>query len=307
MPAISIICPVYNVASLLKRCVDGIILQTFTDWELILIDDGSTDISGSICDQYATLDHRIKVFHKKNEGVSSARQTGSDRASGEYIIHVDPDDYVESSMLECLYNKAITTNADVVICDFYVDELNGKIRLVHQNLASTRSESVLRSLLLRRIHGSCWNKLVRKSCYVKYEVHFPSKINYCEDQLFWVQLLKHEDIKIVYDPHAYYHYVMNVASITHNYTYKTFEVRIRYIKKLEEILPQNYERELRSVRLDVFFEAFMHGILEKNEARKMLWENRIAAFLECKSFRYRAGYCALLLGLFPLARRLLRY
>lgn len=105
MPKVSIIVPVYKAEGYLHRCVDSILAQTFTDWELLLIDDGSPDRSGEICDEYAQKDSRVRVIHKENGGVSSARQRGQDEACGEYTIHVDPDDWVEPTMLEELYQK----------------------------------------------------------------------------------------------------------------------------------------------------------------------------------------------------------
>ena len=106
MPIISIIIPVYKAEGHLHRCVDSILAQSFTDFELLLVDDGSPDGSGKICDEYAAKDSRVKVLHKQNGGVSSARQTGIENATGEYTIHADPDDWIEPTMLEELYNKA---------------------------------------------------------------------------------------------------------------------------------------------------------------------------------------------------------
>ena len=95
MPKISVIVPVYNTEKYLHRCIDSVLAQTFTDWELLLIDDGSKDTSGSICDKYAAKDKRIRVFHKENGGVSSARNLGRDYAQGEWVTFVDSDDYIE--------------------------------------------------------------------------------------------------------------------------------------------------------------------------------------------------------------------
>ena len=120
-PKISVIVPVYKAEEYLHRCVDSILAQSFTGFELILINDGSPDNSGAICDEYAQKDNRVKVIHKENGGVASARQCGIDNATGEYTIHADPDDWVEPTMLEELYNKAVEENADMVVCDFYVN------------------------------------------------------------------------------------------------------------------------------------------------------------------------------------------
>ena len=113
-PLISIIVPVYNAEKTLQRCIHSLQCQTFTDFEILLIDDGSLDYSGQICDEYSAKDRRIRVIHKRyNKGVSSARQTGIDIAQGKYTIHVDPDDWVEPTMLEELYQKAVEHNADM--------------------------------------------------------------------------------------------------------------------------------------------------------------------------------------------------
>ena len=119
-PKISVIVPVYKAEDYLHRCVDSILVQTFTDFELILVDDGSPDGSGVLCDKYAQIDKRVKVIHKENGGVASARQCGIDNACSEYTIHADPDDWVEPNMLEELYNKAKESKADMVICDFCI-------------------------------------------------------------------------------------------------------------------------------------------------------------------------------------------
>lgn len=102
-PEISIIVPIYNVEKYLPKCIESILSQTFTNFELILVNDGSKDRSGIICDEYASKDNRIKVIHKENGGVSSARNSGVDLASGKYIGFVDPDDYIKKDMYERLH------------------------------------------------------------------------------------------------------------------------------------------------------------------------------------------------------------
>ena len=119
MPIISVIVPVFNMEEHIRRCVDSIVCQTFKDWELLLVDDGSTDSSGAICDEYAVTDSRIHVIHKENGGVASARQIGTDEACGEYSIHCDADDWIDSNMLEDMYFKAHEVDADIVVSNFY--------------------------------------------------------------------------------------------------------------------------------------------------------------------------------------------
>ena len=120
---ISVIVPVYNVEKYLRQCLDSVLAQTYRELEIILVDDGSTDGSGAICDEYATRDSRIKVVHQQNGGLSSARNAGLDLATGEYVAFVDSDDYIHETMLELLYQALVENNADTVICNFErVDE-----------------------------------------------------------------------------------------------------------------------------------------------------------------------------------------
>ena len=118
MPEISIIVPVYKVEKYLRHCVDSILAQTFTDFELLLIDDGSPDNSGAICDEYAEKDNRVRVFHKENGGVSSARNLGLDNARGTYIMFCDSDDYVADNWAEKLYEFMNYNEANLSICGY---------------------------------------------------------------------------------------------------------------------------------------------------------------------------------------------
>lgn len=117
---VSVVIPVYNVERFLKECVDSVLNQTYSDFEIILVDDGSTDNSGSLCDDYLSQDNRIKVIHRENGGLSAARNTGMDSATGEYIYFLDSDDYIEACTFEHLVNVAESENADMVFFDGYV-------------------------------------------------------------------------------------------------------------------------------------------------------------------------------------------
>lgn len=163
-PKISVIVPVYNVEKFLPRCLDSLLAQTFPDFELLLIDDGSKDGSGEICDKYALKDNRIRVFHKENGGVASARQLGVDEARGEYSIHADGDDWVEPDMLQCFYNKAKETNADIIIADYYIQKNNQQF-YVSQKLRSQEPIDVLKDILSNRLFGALWHKLIKHSLY----------------------------------------------------------------------------------------------------------------------------------------------
>ena len=123
---VSIIVPVYKAEKYIHQCIDSLLTQTYRNIEVILVDDGSPDHCGKICDEYAAKDCRVKVIHQQNGGVSVARQTGIDHATGEYSIHADPDDWVELNMIEELVAKAVSDNADMVICDYISEGLYGQ-------------------------------------------------------------------------------------------------------------------------------------------------------------------------------------
>lgn len=237
-PQISIIVPVYNAEAYLHRCIESLLAQTFHDFEILLINDGSLDKSGEICDYYAQRDVRIRVFHKENGGVSSTRQLGIELAKGKYSIHCDPDDWVEPDMLEELYKKAIATDADMVICDFFVDSTQNTT-ICKQPIKSNRSNDVLIQLLENRLHGSTCNKLIRHSLYSKYNVYFPNSIDYCEDFCVICQLLQ-QQLYISYLPKAYYHYNQfeNAESITRKMNIKFIQRVMAFIQVLEQLIMQ---------------------------------------------------------------------
>ena len=206
-PKISVIVPVYKAEAYLSHCVDSLLAQTFKDFEILLIDDGSPDRSGEICDMYARKDDRVRVFHQKNSGVSMARQKGLDEARGEYVIHADPDDWVEPDMLQELYAKAKEDDADMVICDFYENK-GDRQQYLPQRPSALDHDTVFRELF-QQLHGSCWNKLVRRVCYNEYNIRFFEGLNYKEDFCVSVLLASH-DIKIAYLNKAFYHYTIGV-------------------------------------------------------------------------------------------------
>ena len=213
MPKISIIVPVFKAEKYISRCVDSILKQTFSDFELIFIDDGSPDNSGKICVDYASKDKRIIVIRQENRGVSAARQKGLDTAMGEYIIHADPDDWVEPDWLEKLYKKIKEDNSDIVICDFERVYANKKVHYV-QRPSSLHKENIIKDMLNQRIWGSTWNKLVRKECFSHYGISFNPNMNLWED-LYVMCLLIANGAKVSYIPEVLYHYdsIINENSI----------------------------------------------------------------------------------------------
>lgn len=194
---LSVIVPVYNTEPYLSRCIESILNQGSINFELLLIDDGSTDSSGAICDSYAEKDTRIRVFHKENGGVSSARNLGIDNAQGEWLYFVDSDDELLPNGLRTLVDN-ISDDVDVVMGGFEsVNELGNVIREATEsvNFRLSRKESVI---TLYRGHGCCgyfflgytWQRLFRKSLVDRFNLRFDTSIAIKEDTLFVMQYVR---------------------------------------------------------------------------------------------------------------------
>ncbi len=233
-PKISIIVPIYKAESTLLRCLDSLKAQTFTDFEVLMVDDGSPDRCGEIIDEYAAKDSRFKAYHKPNGGVSSARQFGIDHACGEFTIHADPDDWVEPTMLEALYGKAKEEDADMVICDFFENTYKGQ-KYIKQQPSALDHNTVLHDLF-HHLHGSCWNKLIKRDCYSKYNVSFPVGISFCEDKYVIAAILKN-GVKVSYLPCAFYHYIRDdKGSLSMRYTDRTYEENLHLRDLFDSLL-----------------------------------------------------------------------
>ena len=193
MPKISVIVPVYNVEKYIHRCVDSILAQTFTDFELILVDDGSPDNCGKICDEYAAKDDRILVIHKENGGVSSARNAGLDAAQGDYITFVDGDDFCDVCWTESLYHKITETDADIVSGIFEIVDENGTVQRPVKHPVKQKdlfTEKAIQSHLVRDIFTGGWGwevcaRLFRADIIQNNHIRFCETCgNYAEDQGF---------------------------------------------------------------------------------------------------------------------------
>lgn len=236
-PKISVIVPVYNVEKYLSRCIDSILAQTFTDFELLLIDDGSTDNSGRICDGYAGKDNRIRVFHKENGGVSSARNLGLDNAKGEYIAFIDADDWIEIEYLNLLYSTLREQNADIVACDYIIERKHSSLYINQDYRCDI--VCIIKKLLNNDLKGYLWNRLFTKKLFINNNIHFPEGIGMWEDLLIIVDLYikaKH----ICYLPNALYHYwLSNPLSATYSFNEEKMRQKIYVSKLLEECLEKS--------------------------------------------------------------------
>ena len=182
----------------MRKCLDSILAQTFTDYECLLVDDGSKDGSPAICDEYAAKDSRFKAFHKPNGGLSDARNYGLAHAHGEYTIFFDPDDWVDVNCLKDMYAKAQETDADMVMCDLYYNDPYRQ-SYCKQEPTSLNHNDVLKGLITGKLQGFTVTKLIKRSLYLQYDLQYPKGMYGCEDQYTMCALLKN-DIKIAYLP-----------------------------------------------------------------------------------------------------------
>ena len=204
MPRVSIIVPVYRVEEYLDRCLDSIIAQTFTDWECILIDDGSPDNSGKICDEYARIDDRFVVIHQNNAGVSAARNAGLNIARGEYITFVDSDDWVKNNFLYEQYNDIISDDYDVCVCGFANNGIKKNKKL---NVFQAKKNLFTPKGFL----GYPWLKIIKYQRIINHR--FDTSITYCEDTDFFYRLFS-DCKKILWTDKPLYYYENNPNSVT---------------------------------------------------------------------------------------------
>lgn len=210
---ISVVIPVYKVEKYLDRCIRSVVSQTYSNLEIILVDDGSPDQSGKICDEWAKKDKRITVIHKENEGLSDARNAGLDIASGEYIAFVDSDDYINPEMYRRMYDKLKENNADLSICGYCrVDELNDSgLRIDNVCVGEIiDKKEALRNICKSSAYVAVWNKLYKRHLFQN--IRFPKgKI---EEDLFVMPRIFDNCSKIVSVSDNYYYYMQSPNSIS---------------------------------------------------------------------------------------------
>ena len=217
-PLISVLVPVYNNEKYIGQCVESIIHQTFTNWELILVDDGSTDSSPSICDKYASDDCRIKVIHEENRGVASARNTGLDYAAGDWIMMVDGDDWISCDTLKKTFDKAVESNSDIVRFGVFY-EYGKYSRVCIPEVLEHKSDYVCR-MISRHYILSAWGNLVKAAIWRNINPRFTAGLDFGEDYSVTPRLF-HEAEKIEILNQPLYHYRQNLSGYVHSFNRKS--------------------------------------------------------------------------------------
>lgn len=246
MPLISLIVPVYNAEKYLHRCIDSILVQTFTDFELLLINDGSKDKSGTICDEYAAKDSRVRVFHKKNGGVSSARNVGLDNAKGIWVAYVDSDDWVTNDYLKNLLSHT-QGKIDLVVSFptyIYRDGTSKKVEYPSKLVNENNFEDIFVEHSMHQ-NTSPWSKLFRRELIERFNIRFCEEMHIGEDLLFLYTYMIHTvNIYISKDADYLYSYDMETSLTKRVNSYKSEFAGYTEIKQVIEELIR--KREIKS-------------------------------------------------------------
>lgn len=257
-PTVSIIVPIYNAQNYLRRCIDSILNQEYTDFELLLANDGSKDSSGAICDEYAAKDSRIRVIHKENTGVSDTRNMAIDQAQGTYLQFLDSDDWITPDATKLLVRAAAEYHCDMVIADFYrvVGERVSRKGDIEEDGVLTREEFAAHMMENPAdfYYGVLWNKLYRRDLVNKYKLRMDTSVNWCEDFLFNLEYILHAQVFYALQAPIYY-YVRTKGSLASQglSISKTIKMKFMVFEYYNEFYKNVYdEKDYEKKRLSVY-------------------------------------------------------
>lgn len=284
-PKISVIIPIYNAEKYLKCCIDSILAQNFSDFELLLVDDGSSDNSWEICEEYAQKDSRVRVFHKENGGVSSARNVGLENALGEWLYFSDSDDELYSDAFEILL-KNVSNDIAYVMAGYVIYNDAGEETY---SITTRRTDVVTAQNAISQMfkpqdylyHGYLWNKLFRTDIIKKHALHFEENIHFNEDRLFNVlYLLKIGGMKCVYTTEPVYKYIerdgsaMSTLQIDYNPKFATDLTA--FIQMLRALKAERDYKNIKLCKRQTFY-SYVYNIylMKKFGVYTKEWENKL--------------------------------
>ncbi len=292
---LSFVLPIYNVEAYLPQCVDSILSQATEDCEIILVDDGSPDGCGAICDAYAEKENNIKVIHKPNGGLSSARNAGFDRAEGEYVLFVDSDDYIEPGSVEKILNWIDETDADVAFLLSRKVYPDGTSEPLGENLSRDAIYGKSRGEVLRYLAGQpkfpagAWGKIYRRAFLLEHGIRYPDDRRLSEDLQYSLDLFLTAE-KFDYLDFPYYCYRQNRAgsicnTISPRYYFDTF----RFISDSADRFAENKKAKNETAALALSFAAYEYAI-RLWEMGELSGEDREKAFRLLKQYRWVLSY-----------------
>lgn len=264
---LSLIIPIYNASTYLAFSLESLLSQPFQDFELILVDDGSTDASPSICDEYAAKDERIRVLHEPHSGVANSRQVGLEAAKGMYILYVDADDQVDPCMIADMYQAAVDQEADMVLCDYRELTHEGEVYR-KQEPTALDGVAVLEDILDGKLYGALWNKMMRREWLLQTKAAFPQRLTMREDLFFLSQCLPYAS-KIAYLPKAYYGYERrNASALTSHYVNESpayYQQECLWVDLILEnqFLLESTRQRLQTYLLELAYITLKSGLFDK--------------------------------------------
>lgn len=259
---LSIIVPVYNAGAYLRTCVNSILTQSYTNFELLLIDDGSTDQSGVLCDEFAVLDSRVCVFHKQNTGVASTRNIGIEIARGEWITFVDADDWIEPDLYQKVFNQLETEGADICCYDYTIVYPHKKEYKCTPDV-SNEKEEYLQAWLRLDLTSLCV-MVVRKTLYDENNLRCPVQ-NYCEDFSLSVRLIFYADMITKINFYGYNYNRENVVSLVNNWSEKATEDEIAIYRDILDFFAEHkVMHKYESAMVWRVLKSTQHLILDSN-------------------------------------------
>ena len=285
-PEISVIVPVYKVEDYLNKCVDSVLAQTFSELELILVDDGSPDSCPALCDLAAQKDSRVRVIHKPNGGVSTARNAGLDAARGNWITFVDSDDWIAPEMCARLYETAVREAADIAMCDSYKVDEQGDLLGKKQNIQEVFDETLPREEALQRTVLSVlqvpWNKLFRKELLT--ELRFPEKKGF-EDTWLLPKIFEKAQKTVCLSDRLYFYRIRQNSAMHSRISLKSLDM-VEADYELFECLLRNQGRET----LCIAYRMILTGLID-------IWlhltpeERRTSRMQQCIGYKRNAWRC----------------
>lgn len=292
MIAISIIIPVFNAEKYLSQCIDSIIAQTYTDWELLLVDDGSTDGSGDLCDSYKKNDERIRVFHKANGGVSSSRNMGLDNAKGEYITFADSDDWLEPHAFQTYMDAFANYDIDVVRTGFYHEHENGvsEKTCISKNIICHNTWDMFGETERSQYYSFVWNTCIKRSCIGK--LRFNEEICWLEDHTFIYQCYMNCKSMAILNVPTYHYVRRDENSLAHikspDIVLKAADIELKLKRELLDGRNKTLEQEVESIyayRLHSVIRLLYLGNYAFSERREFSRYERLTPELKFKEER----------------------
>ncbi len=248
---VSVIIPAYNAEQYVGFCLDTVIAQTHKNLEIIVVDDGSTDNTGKICDEYANKDSRIKVIHQENKGVSAARNIGLDNIKGEYLILVDADDFIEPQTIELLLFDCTEYNSEIIIYDSIdVSEMKFIDHVITNNVRTYSSTFLLQNLELLSNHESACTQFFHKSIFEK--LRFPLNKRY-EDSYIAYQTIELSNTVSFTDAKLYYYYLSENSFMRSSFSAKNYDIIYSYDNKIDILIRNNCEKSAQIVYRDYLY------------------------------------------------------